>query len=53
MIVEMDHPLMGRVRARSQHTAHVLRDEPGASGAGRAELTQAGTAYDKHPEAGP
>jgi hypothetical protein len=25
----------------------------GASGAGLAELTQAGTAYDKHPEAGP
>jgi hypothetical protein len=26
---------------------------PGVSGAGLAECTQAGTAYDKHPEAGP
>jgi len=35
-----------------QHTAQVLRDELGVSGAELEELTRAGIAYDKHPEAG-
>ena len=73
MIVEMDHPLMGRVRTLGQpakfsssrpgaydrpapwlgqHTAQVLRDELGVSSAELEELTRAGIAYDKHPEAG-
>jgi len=73
MIVEMDHPLMGRVRTLGQpakfsssrpgaydrpapwlgqHTAQVLRDELGVTSAELEELTRAGVAYDKHPEAG-
>lgn len=74
MIVELDHPLMGRVRnlgqpakfsaARTgaydrpapwlgQHTAQVLGDELGVSGAELQELAAAGIVYDKHPEAAP
>jgi crotonobetainyl-CoA:carnitine CoA-transferase CaiB-like acyl-CoA transferase len=73
MIVEMDHPLMGRVRTLGQpakfsasrpgaydrpapwlgqHTAQVLRAELGVTDAELEELTKAGIAYDKHPEAG-
>lgn len=72
MIVEMDHPLMGRVRALGQpakfsrsrtgaydrpapwlgqHTEQVLREELGVSEAELRELTERGTAYNKHPEA--
>ena len=72
MIVEMDHPLMGRVRALGQpakfsasrpgayglpapwlgqHTEQVLRDELGLTSAELEELTKAGVAYNKHPEA--
>jgi crotonobetainyl-CoA:carnitine CoA-transferase CaiB-like acyl-CoA transferase len=35
-----------------QHTAQVLRGELGATDAELEELTKAGIAYDKHPEAG-
>jgi hypothetical protein len=34
------------------HTAQVLRDELGVTGAEREELTKARVADDKHPEAG-
>ena len=34
------------------YAAIVLRDELGVSAAGLQELTKAGIAYDKHPEAG-
>jgi crotonobetainyl-CoA:carnitine CoA-transferase CaiB-like acyl-CoA transferase len=73
MIVEMDHPLMGRVRTLGQpakfsasrpgaydrpapwlgqHAPQVLCGELGVTGAELEELTKAGTAYDKHLEAG-
>ena len=35
-----------------QHTAQVLRGELGVTDAELEELTKAGIAYDKHPEAG-
>ena len=50
-VLDLTRFLAGPYASLGQHTAQVLRGEPGVTGTELEELTRAGIAYDKHPEA--